>query len=106
MEIPTTRPHTPTSIQHIAGYKQEIKTSFVMPSVAAVAMGIVTYLVYEFLYYLTTSVFVSTVIAMIFAVAVYFVLLFLLKTLTKEELLDYPMGARIYRLCRKIKLMQ
>ena len=28
------------------------------------------------------------------------------KTLTKEELLDYPMGARIYRLCRKIKLMQ
>lgn len=95
-----------TSIQHIAGYKQEIKTSFVMPSVAAVAMGIVTYLVYEFLYYLTTSVFVSTVIAIIFAVAVYFVLLFLLKTLTKEELLDYPMGARIYRLCRKIKLMQ
>ena len=25
---------------------------------------------------------------------------------TKEELLDYPMGARIYRLCKKLKLMK
>ena len=28
------------------------------------------------------------------------------KTLTKEELLDYPMGARIYRLCKKLRLMK
>ena len=95
-----------TSIQHIAGYKQEIRTSFVLPTIAAIAMGFVTYFGYKFLHYLTSSNFVATLFSMVFAVIVYFVLLFLLKTLTKEELLDYPMGARIYRLCRKMKLMK
>ena len=94
------------SIKHSVGYRQEIKTSFVLPAIAAVVMGLVTYGVYEGLYILLQNNFICTVTAMLCAVAVYFVLLFLLKTLTKEELLDYPMGARIYRLCKKLKLMK
>jgi len=94
------------SIKHSVGYRQEIKTSFVLPAIAAVVMGLVTYGVYEGLYILLPNNFICTVTAMLCAVAVYFVLLFLLKTLTKEELLDYPMGARIYRLCKKLKLMK
>ena len=94
------------SIKHSVGYRQEIKTSFVLPAIASVIMGLVTYAVYEGLYLLVQNKLVCTVIAMICAVGVYFVLVFLLKTLTKEELLDYPMGARIYRLCKKMKLMK
>ena len=94
------------SIKHTVGYRQEIKTSFVLPAVAALVMGIVTYAVYEGLYFIVHNNLICTVIALLAAIAVYFVLLFLLKTLTKEELLDYPMGARIYRLCKKLRLMK
>jgi len=94
------------SIKHSVGYRQEIKTSFILPAIAAAVMGVVTYGIYTGLYRLLQSNFVCTVISMVGAVAVYFVLIFLLKTLTKEELLDYPMGARIYRLCTKLKLMK
>lgn len=94
------------SIKHTVGYRQEIKTSFVLPAVAALVMGIVTYAVYEGLYFIVHNNLICTVIALFAAIAVYFVLLFLLKTLTKEELLDYPMGARIYRLCKKLRLMK
>ena len=94
------------SIKHSVGYRQEIKTSFILPAIAAAVMGAVTYGIYTGLYRLLQSNFVCTVISMVGAVAVYFVLIFLLKTLTKEELLDYPMGARIYRLCTKLKLMK
>ena len=94
------------SIKHSVGYRQEIKTSFVLPAIAAAIMGLVTYGVYEGLYILLQNNLVCTVMAMLCAVVVYFVLVFLLKTLTKEELLDYPMGARIYRLCKKMKLMK
>lgn len=94
------------SIKHSVGYRQEIKTSFILPAIAAVIMGFVTYGVYIGLFRLLQSNFICTIVAMLCAVAVYFILLFLLKTLTKEELLDYPMGARIYRLCKKLKLMK
>ncbi len=94
------------SIQSTAGYRQEIKTTFVLPAVAAVIMGIVTFFSYKGVYYLSSSILISTIVAMIMAIGSYFVLLFLLHTLTKEELLEYPMGARIYRLCKKLKLMK
>ncbi len=94
------------SIKHAAGYRQEIRTSFIIPAVAACIMGVVTYGAYKGLSCLIPSNLICTVCAMALAVAVYFVLIFLLKTLTKEELLDYPMGARIYRLCKKVKLMK
>lgn len=94
------------SIQSAVGYHQEIKTTFILPAVSAVIMGIVTAFSYKGVYYLSSSILVSTIAAMLIAVGSYFVLLFLLHTLTKEELLEYPMGARIYRLCKKLKLMK
>lgn len=94
------------SIQSTVGYRQEIKTTFILPAVAAVIMGIVTFFSYKGVYYLSSSMLVSTIVAMLLAIGSYFVLLFLLHTLTKEELLEYPMGARIYRLCKKLKLMK
>lgn len=94
------------SIQSAVGYHQEIKTTFILPAVSAVIMGIVTFFSYKGVYYLSSSMLVSTIVAMLLAIGSYFVLLFLLHTLTKEELLEYPMGARIYRLCKKLKLMK
>ena len=94
------------SIKHSVGYRQELKTSFVLPAVAAIIMGVVTYGIYTGLYALLPNLLICTVTAMLCAVVVYFVLVFLFKTLTKEELMDYPMGARIYRLSKKMKLMK
>lgn len=94
------------SIRHTAGYSQEIKTSFVLPSLAAVLMGIITYASYKGLFCLVPNNLLCTTVSMCLAVCVYFVLIFVFKTLTKDELMDYPMGARIYRFCKKIRLMK
>lgn len=94
------------SIRHTACYNQEIKTSFALPALASVVMGIITYASYRGMYYLLHNNLVCTVVSICMAVVVYFLLIFVFRTLTKDELMDYPMGARIYRLCKRLKLMK
>jgi stage V sporulation protein B len=47
-----------------------------------------------------------TVILIVLAVIIYFVLIFLFKGLTREELKEFPMGMRIARLATKLKLLK
>ena len=94
------------SIQQVAGYHQEIKTSFILPAVSAGIMGVVTFASYKLVYQIYPSNLLSTTVSILLSVIVYFTLIFVFRTLTKEELLEYPMGARIYRLCKKVRLMK
>ena len=45
-------------------------------------------------------------VCMAVALVVYFISLMLLRPFNKSELLQMPMGARIYRLARRVGLMQ
>lgn len=92
-------------IQMETGYRQEWLKTFIMPMVCSGAMAVLTYFLYLGLYTITSSVFVSLMIAIVFAVIVYFLLMILTKTMSEKELYDLPMGGRIVRLAKKFSLL-
>ncbi len=87
------------------GYRQEVFTTFVVPTLAAIFMGIATWVVYEGLYMLTESNIISVIPAILVAVLVYFVLLILFKGVNEEELRGMPKGYLLVRVAKKCRLM-
>ncbi len=93
-----------------AHYRQEIKTTFLIPAVASLVMGITCFIINKIFslipgnYYGVTVL--SVVICIVIAIPVYFSIIFLLKGLNHEELKNFPMGLRIERLAKKFKLLR
>lgn len=87
------------------GYKQEIVKSFVAPLAAAIWMGIATLSVHEISGLITGSNIARTLISLAVALPVYFIALLLLNTVTRDELVDFPFGHRLYALAKKFRLM-
>lgn len=86
-------------------YHQEIKTTFLLPLSAALIMGGVTNIIYHAAHVILKSNALALCISVPIAMAVYAVLIILMKAVTAEELPDMPFGMRILKLCRKLKLM-
>ena len=55
---------------------------------------------------LTSSPKISVVIAIVLAVAVYFVMLLLLRGISEEELRGFPKGYLLVRLAKRCRLMK
>ncbi|MBR1860295.1 MAG: polysaccharide biosynthesis protein [Lachnospiraceae bacterium] len=91
--------------RHI-GYKQEMLKTFVLPFAASLIMGAASYGVYRLVLSFTGSMRLSVIPAVIAAVPVYFIALFLVRAVTEEELKAFPKGASIIRIARKLKLMK
>lgn len=87
-------------------YRQEIKKTFVLPSVAAAIMGVAAWGVYHLAYMIFSSNAISTILAIVIAVVIYGVLLLLLKCVDEVELYDFPMGGRLVRLAKKVHLLK
>lgn len=94
------------SVRKAIGYKQEIVKTFVIPTLAAAFMGGVAWAVYEGMYLLTQSMRISLIPAVVVAVAVYFVMLILLRGVTKEELRGFPKGHLLVKIAQKCRLMK
>lgn len=93
-------------IQMETGYEQEILRTFVMPTVCSGVMAVITYFSYLGLFTITNSTLISLIIAIVFAVIIYFVLMIVTKTLNEKELYDLPMGGRIVRLAKTIGILK
>ena len=101
------------SIARTARYRQEIKKTFVLPSVCSLLMGVAAYGVYRGLAAVFPAgmlrgrlgmallVFPSVAAAM----AVYGVLLVKLGAVNEEELKEMPMGTRLTRVFKKLRLL-
>ena len=94
------------SIAKELNYKQEIKTTFVLPSVSAIIMGIATWGVCKFMIMWTHSIAIGTLVSIMVAVMVYAVALGKVGCLTKDEVLGFPKGRTLYRLMVKLHLMK
>ncbi len=88
------------------GYRQEILTTFLVPTFASVLMGAVAWAVYEGILMLTYSPKISVVIAIMLAACVYCVLLLLFRGVTEEELRGFPKGHLLVRAAKKCRLMK
>lgn len=94
-------------------YRLRAYKTYAAPLIASLVMGTVTYGVSMFL----LNIFPESIssgrlglaftvcVCIIIAIPVYFTMLVWLKAFTKAELLEMPMGARIYRFLRKLSLM-
>ncbi len=93
------------SVARLLSYKQEIKKTFIIPTVCSVFMAGVAYLVYWVSYNTVKSNTISTLLAIIFAVIVYGVLLLVFKAVTESELVKMPMGRTLARIAVKLHLL-
>jgi len=93
------------AVRKVLGYRQEVFTTFMIPTLAAIFMGACAWVVYEGLYMITESNIISVIPAILIAVVVYFVLLVLFKGVSEEELRGMPKGYLLVRLAKKMRLM-
>ena len=93
------------SIARFKRYRQEVKKTFLTPMVASAVMGAAAFGVYRAAYSVFGNM-ISTGISVLVAVAVYFVLLILLKGVDAQELRSMPGGTRLSGLARKLHLMR
>lgn len=93
------------SVARLLSYKQEIKKTFIIPTGCSIFMAGVAYLVYWVSYNTVKSNTISTLLAIIFAVIVYGVLLLVFKAVTETELVKMPMGRTLARIAVKLHLL-
>lgn len=83
-------------------YRQEVRTTFLLPALAALLMGIAARLCYTFLYALFSSNAAAVCISALCGALLYGALLLLLRAVTDEELCQMPLGRKFLRVKRKI----
>lgn len=106
------------SIRRKLKYKQEILRTFVLPTVAAVGMGIVAFLIYKGMDKLmiiagilkeeTMNWFVNCIClvpAVVAAVVIYFALIIKLGAVNRKELAAMPKGRTLVRMAEKVHLL-
>ncbi len=86
-------------------YRQEVRTTFILPLAAALIMGVAARLIYDVLYLFIHSNLLSLAAAIPAAMVIYGVLIIVFRDVTAEELPEMPFGMRILRLCRRLGLM-
>lgn len=92
------------AIARAVGYRQEILKTFLIPLLSSAAMGGAAWGIYR-LCVKALGNSISTAAAILVAVAVYFVILILLKGVDEKELKGMPGGTRLLRAARKLRLM-
>lgn len=96
------------SVARYANYRQEVKTTFIIPLLASSVMWIETFCLSRLMAkvlpvnYITNAL--ITIICIVNACLVYFIMLFVLKGLTREELKEFPMGGRMAKFADKLKI--
>lgn len=88
-----------------SGYKQEIKKTFIIPSIASVIMGIIVFMMYQSLYAITKSNTISLMISIVLAAMIYACVLLLLKGISEEEILKFPKGELLLAIAKKFHLI-
>ena len=94
-------------------FRINMRNTFIIPFISSAVMGAAVYGISRLLQMLLPAAFASgraglsviVVICMCIALFVYAVLLAVLRAFTKEELLEMPMGLRLYRLLNAMRLM-
>jgi stage V sporulation protein B len=89
--------------RHI-GYAQDIKYTFVIPAIAALFMGVLVFLTYFVVFKIVNNA-VSTIIAILIGMLTYFVILLLLKGISRDDLEHMPKGHLIINIAERLHLL-
>ena len=83
-------------------YRQEIRTTFLLPALAAILMGAAARLIYTGIYAVLPSNALAVFVCAVLGGMIYAVLLFVLHAVTDEELRQMPLGRTFLQLKRKL----
>ena len=92
------------ALKKYADVSLDVKSIFIRPLIAALIMGAAAIVSYKLLFMITSSNSISTLIAILIAAAVYFVMAFLTGAVTKDEIELIPKGDLLYRLAVRLKV--
>lgn len=94
------------AVSKYSGTKQDIKTTFIIPLIGSVIMGAAVLLIYRVIMALLHSNAIATIISILIALVVYFVVMLLLGGITREELDKVPHGDKLIRIAEKTHLLK
>jgi stage V sporulation protein B len=93
------------AMKKASGYQQEVKKTFLIPSIAAVVMGIVLILLWHTLCLFTPDK-LATIVSIVVAIPIYAIALLKMGALTKHEIIALPKGKKLYALLNKLHLLK
>ena len=102
------------ALKRFLNYKQEVLKTFICPAIASVVMGAFVWLVYSGVFKLLTillkgrlyiSNLLATLVSICLGVIVYLFMLGILKTVSEEELKEYPLGSLFIKVFKKLRLL-
>ena len=93
------------AIRGACGYRQDIDRTYIKPLTAALIMGIFTYLVHLILDIVIGGRFIPTAVSILVSALIYAVAALKLGVFTGQDIKDLPQGKKIYRICRKYRLL-
>ncbi|WP_442855515.1 hypothetical protein [Clostridium sp. Marseille-P2415] len=93
------------AISRFLNYRQEMKKTFILPTLASGIMGAAAYGAYFLVHLTLKRNLLGVLAAMAVAVAVYGILLLKLHCVDELELLSVPGGKKLVRIARKFHLL-
>lgn len=87
-------------------YRQEIRTTFIIPLISALLMGAIAWLSYQGLLLVVKSPRIALLPAIGIGAGFYFVFLILLKGVSESELRGFPKGYLLVKLAKKCHLLR
>ncbi len=85
-------------LQFKIGVKPDLMVAFVKPVFASLVMGLGCYVVYYSIYIFLPNNIIATCASIVAGILIYFVIMFLIKGLTREDLKSMPMGRKLIRI--------
>ena len=92
-------------VHKVCGFRINIRDTFLKPLAASAVMGVAAFLVWFGLDRLIGGRWIPVCAALVAAVAVYAAVVLKIGTLSEDDILALPMGARLLRYCRKLHLL-
>lgn len=93
------------SIKSHLSYRQEIYRTFIIPAISSAIMGLIIFGIYNLIMHFAGINALATIVSIILAIPVYFILLLGLRGITERELRELPKGRKILRIAKKLHLM-
>ncbi len=94
------------SVRHCIGVKENVKTMFIMPLLAAAVMGACAWGTYTGLHMLVESNVICLIPSLVLAVAVYFIVILKIGAVQREQLLAFPKGNLLVKAAEKCHLIK
>ncbi len=89
------------AVRKYTGAQFDIKLTYIKPGLSALAMALLAWLCYKVCFMILSSNAIATMLAVIVAAFTYGILLFVTKSISRDEVLKLPKGSKLVRIVDK-----